>query len=48
MAGVVDPPDVRSGGEPVVAFVVPRRGEVVHEAENRSEELYINSSIGNF
>ena len=33
MAGVVGAPDVRSGGERVIAFVVPRTGETVHETE---------------
>ena len=30
--GVVGAPDVRSGGERVIAFVVPRAGETVNEA----------------
>jgi long-chain acyl-CoA synthetase len=33
MAGVVGVPDVRSGGERLVAFVVPRTGETVDPTE---------------
>jgi len=33
MAGVVGAPDPRSGGERVIAFVVPRNGELIDEDE---------------
>ena len=33
MAGVVGAPDSRSGGERVIAFVVPRNGELIDEDE---------------